>query len=189
MMRSMHSTKLGTATFALLLVGLLVMLAACGTSTTTTGATNNANQTPASSGDSGSSGYGGYGHPAGKTPTASASNVLVKTGTATVSGEAETVLTNAQGLTLYYRSSDVPPGSVCSGGCASAWPPLLASGSGAPTSATALPGTLSVQTTANGSQVEYNGHPLYTFASDTAAGQATGEGVAGVWHVVTPSLT
>jgi hypothetical protein len=37
-------------------------------------------------------------------------------------------------------------------------------------------------------EVANNGHPLYTYSGDTAAGQTTGEGVGGVWHVVTPSL-
>ena len=76
----------------------------------------------------------------------------------------------------------------CSGGCASAWPPLLFSGSGTSTSASALPGKLSVQATANGNQVEYNGHPLYNYSGDTGPGQANGEGLANVWFVVTTDL-
>jgi len=108
---------------------------------------------------------------------------------ATVNGKAETILTTAQGMTLYYRSTDMPPATVCSGGCASAWPPLLVSGSTTPTSTTTLPGKLSVQTDANGTQVEYNGRPLYTFSGDTGPGQTTGEGFGGIWHVVTPALS
>jgi predicted lipoprotein with Yx(FWY)xxD motif len=48
---------------------------------------------------------------------------------------------------------------------------------------------LTIVTDANGNQVEYNGHPLYTYSGDTASGQTTGEGVGGVWHVVTLNLT
>jgi len=113
----------------------------------------------------------------------------MKTATATVSGKSVTILSNTQGLTLYYRTSDVPPSTVCSGRCAGAWPPLVVSGSGTPTSATSLPGTLTVVADANGNQVAFNGHPLYTYSGDTGPGQTTGEGVGGVWHVCTPSLT
>jgi predicted lipoprotein with Yx(FWY)xxD motif len=162
---------------------LTFLLAACGSS----------------SGSSGSGGgYGSTGS-SGSTPTATtgsnttptaatgSSGALIHTATATVKGTAETILTNAQGMTLYYRTSDTAT-SVCSGGCASFWPPLLATGSSAPTSSASLPGKLSVETNANGSQVTYNGHPLYTFSGDTAAGQTAGEGVQGIWFVVPTSL-
>jgi len=92
-------------------------------------------------------------------------------------------------MTLYYRTTDAPPTTVCSGGCASAWPPLLVSGTSTPTSSTSLSGKLSVQADANGMQVEYNGHPLYTFSGDSAPGQTNGEGIGGIWHVCTPNLT
>ena len=169
---------------ALVLATLVVLVAACGSSTA--GYSTTQTTTPTT----GSSGYGGghYGS-GGTTPTASSSGSLIKTASATVNGTAETILTNAQGLTLYYRTADAPPSTVCSGGCASAWPPLVVSGSGAPTSATSLSGKLTVVADANGNQVAYNGHPLYTYSGDTGPGQTTGEGVGGVWHVCTPSLT
>jgi predicted lipoprotein with Yx(FWY)xxD motif len=96
---------------------------------------------------------------------------------------------DVKGMTLYYRTTDRPPTTVCSGGCASAWPSMLVSGSSAPTSTVSLPGKMSVQADANGIQVEYNGHPLYTFSGESAPGQTTGDGFGGIWLVVTPSLT
>src|SRR5712692_11122149 len=165
------------AWFSLLALIALVLLAACG-NTTTTGSTAapTAPSTTTASSTTTSSRYGkGYGN-GGTTPTASSSGQLIQTAMATVNGKAETILTTAQGMTLYYRTTDMPPTTVCSGGCASAWPPLLVSGSSPPKSATSLPGKLSVQTDANGTQVEYNGHPLYTFSGDTGPGQTTGEG-------------
>jgi predicted lipoprotein with Yx(FWY)xxD motif len=178
--------------FSLLIFGALVLLlAACGsnssssgsgTSGTTPTATSAQNTTPTTSG------YGRYGN-GSTTPTASSSSNLIKTSTATVGGKSESILTNAQGMTLYYNTTDKPPTTVCSGGCAGAWPPLVASGSSAPTSATSLPGKLSVVADANGNQVAYNGHPLYTFSGDTGAGQTTGEGVGGIWHVAIPGLS
>jgi len=120
------------------------------------------------------------------TPT-TASSALIATASATVQGKTVTILTNAQGMTLYYRSNDTAT-SVCSSGCAQTWPPLLSTGSGTPASSSALPGTLSVATNANGSQVEYQGHPLYTYVSDTAPGQTNGENVEGIWFVATTDL-
>jgi len=178
------------ARFSLLALIALVLLAACG-NTTTTGspAAPTATSNTTASSTTTSSRYGkGYGS-GNSTPTASSSGQLIQTAMASVAGKSETILTTAQGMTLYYRTVDRPPTTVCSGGCASAWPPLLVSGSTTPTSAPTLPGKLSVQTDANGTQVEYNGHPLYTFSGDTSPGQTTGEGFGGIWHVVTPTLT
>jgi len=113
---------------------------------------------------------------------------LIQTASVTVQGQPTTILTTAAGLTLYYFTPDTATTSACTGGCATTWPPLLFSGSGTPTAATSLPGTLSVQQTPNGAQVEYNGHLLYTFSGDTAPGQTNGEGKGGKWFVATPTL-
>jgi predicted lipoprotein with Yx(FWY)xxD motif len=123
----------------------------------------------------------------GTTPTSSVT--IIKTAPATVNGQSVTILTNVQGMTLYYFKPDTAAKSACTGTCAGNWPPLLFTSSGSPSSATSLPGTLSVVTDANGQQVEYNGHPLYTFAQDTAPGQTNGEGIKGVWFVATTTLS
>lgn len=144
----------------------------------------------AACGSSSSSGNGGgsYGGSSGATPTATTGSVSVatiKTATLTVGGKSMTVLTNAQGMTLYYRTSDTPS-SVCSGGCASAWPPVLISAM--PSVSGTLPGTFSLLNDANGSQLAYNGHPLYTYSGDSAAGQANGQGIGKVWFVAPTTL-
>jgi predicted lipoprotein with Yx(FWY)xxD motif len=120
--------------------------------------------------------------------TTSSSAAIIKTTSATVNGQSVTVLTNAQGMTLYYLKPDTATTSNCTGSCASTWPPLVFTSSGSPASATALPGTLSVVTDANGQQVEFNGHMLYTYSGDTAPGQTNGEGIKGVWFVATSTL-
>jgi predicted lipoprotein with Yx(FWY)xxD motif len=154
---------------------MLMFIAACGSYTTTGGG-------PYSGGSTNP--------PATTTPTTggNSSSAVIKTATVTVKGQSETVLTNAQGLTLYYFTADSATQSACSGSCAQMWPPLLSTGSGGPTSSTSLTGKLSVQTDANGSQIEYNGHPLYIFSGDTAPGQTNGEGLFGMWFVATPNL-
>jgi len=150
---------------------LAMVVAACGSSTGSGGTPTPAATTPA---------------PAATTPATAAA--IVKTATATVKGQSTTILTNAQGMTLYYFTPDTATTSACTGGCASAWPPLLMTGTGTPTSATTLPSALTVVTTANGSQVAYNGHLLYTYSGDTAPGLTKGEGLFGKWFVCTPDL-
>lgn len=133
-------------------------------------------------------GYGGCSRYCSGSPTSTTgggSTVAIKTATITVGGKSETVLTNAQGLTLYYRTSDTTS-SVCSGGCASAWPPVIAPST--PTAPTSLPGKLGLLNDANGSQVTYNGHPLYTYGGDSGPGQSNGQGFGGIWFVVTTGL-
>jgi len=123
----------------------------------------------------------------GTTPSSSAA--IIKTSSATVNGQSVTILTNAQGMTLYYLKPDTATKSACTAACATNWPPLLFTSSGSPASANALPGTLSVATDANGQQVEYNGHFLYQYSGDTAPGQMNGEGIKGVWFVATTTLS
>src|ERR1019366_9616143 len=108
-------------------------------------------------------------------------------GTATVSGNSEQVLTLSDGWTLYYNTDDTPTTASCTGSCAGTWPPLLLS-SGQPTSASTLPKSLTTASTGNGSQVEYDGHPLYRYSGDSGSDQANGEGKGGIWFVATPSL-
>jgi predicted lipoprotein with Yx(FWY)xxD motif len=147
----------------------------------------------------GSSSSSGTGSTGGSTPTAAPTTAptaapttatpVIKTATATVKGTSQTILTNAQGMTLYYFTPDTATTAACTSSCATTWPPLLFQGSGTPTSATSLPGKLSAVSDGDGTQVEYNGHPLYTFSHDTAAGQTNGEGILGKWFVATASLS
>lgn len=112
----------------------------------------------------------------------------VSTGTAMVNGQKETVLTDAQGMTLYYNSQDRPGKVTCTGTCAKYWPPLLVP-SGAPTGPASLQGGLTVFAGPLGRQVEYHGHPLYRFKRDKKPGEAMGQGLLhGRWQVATPVL-
>ncbi|SRR6266446_411859 len=173
-------------------VFMALFIAACGSYTTTgssaygSGSTNlPAITTPTTGGGA----YGSTNPPAPTTPTTGGStSAVIQTATVPVKGQSETVLTNAQGKTLYYFTADSATQSALARKCVPIWPPLLFTGSGGPTSSTSLTGKLSVQTDVNGNQVEYNGHPLYTFSGDTAPGQANGQGLFGVWFVATPNL-
>lgn len=117
------------------------------------------------------------------TPTA-AGPTTVSTGSTSLG----TVLTNPQGLTLYYFTPEKGGVVACTGGCATTWPPLKAGG--AETKPSSVTGTLGTVALSDGSmQVTYNGWPLHTYAADTAAGQTNGHGVAGKWFAATPGLT
>ena len=96
-----------------------------------------------------------------------------------------TVLTNAQGFTLYWFSPDTPTRSTCYGVCLGYWPPLT----GTPSAGPGVTGTLGTIRRSDGTaQVTYNGHPLYTYVGDTAPGQAFGNNLnlnGGLWHEMT----
>lgn len=91
------------------------------------------------------------------------------------------VLTDVNGMTLYNFDKDAKGVSNCDGPCSGIWPPLAA------TANDKAEGDYDVITRKDGSrQWTYDGLPLYTFASDKAAGDVTGDGVKGVWHLVRP---
>jgi predicted lipoprotein with Yx(FWY)xxD motif len=99
-------------------------------------------------------------------------------------------LVDSQGRTVYMFTADSGTISACSGACATAWPPVMATGT--PTVGKGAKAKLIGTTTrADGSeQVTYKGHPLYTFVKDTKAGQTNGEGVnafGGNWFGVSPA--
>jgi predicted lipoprotein with Yx(FWY)xxD motif len=149
------------------LAGIALIAAACGTS-------------PAAS----SSGSGSSASQAAASPAAASSSALKTTKIA-----GATVLTNAKGLTLYWFVPDTSTKSNCNGSCAHYWPPVK----GPVTAGAGVTGKLATIKRSDGSvQATWNGHPLYTYVSDTAPGQAKGNGLnlsGGVWHEVTISGT
>jgi predicted lipoprotein with Yx(FWY)xxD motif len=96
------------------------------------------------------------------------------------------VLTNSAGRTLYLYKPDTGATSQVPAGVLAAWPPLVAKGT--PSAGTGLDAAkVTVATQPNGAKwVAYNGHLLYTYVGDNAAGDTTGQGLGGVWYVVSP---
>lgn len=107
----------------------------------------------------------------------------------TVSTRKGTVLVNAQGRTLYWFAKDTSTKSRCNGSCATYWPPVL--GKAVAAAGTSLPHGFGTIKRADGkTQATYDGHPLYTYAGDTAAGQLKGNDLnasGGLWWAITPS--
>jgi predicted lipoprotein with Yx(FWY)xxD motif len=92
------------------------------------------------------------------------------------------VLVTATGLALYYDTANKPGKWACTGGCLTAWPPLvLAKGQ---TKATAGPGVTGLGTvkSPSGVQVTWDGKALYTFIRDSKD-TVTGQGYQKVWYV------
>jgi len=131
----------------------------------------------------------------GSTPAAAASSAASAAPAASSGGTSLTaktisgqqVVTNAAGFTLYWFVPDTSTTSKCTGSCATYWPPVK----GPATAMSGVTGTLGTITRSDGTtQATYDGHPLYTYAADSAPGQAKGNGLnasGGVWHEMTVS--
>jgi predicted lipoprotein with Yx(FWY)xxD motif len=109
-----------------------------------------------------------------------------------VSGTEEigSFLVDGQGMTLYVFLPDEASESTCSGDCAEAWPPVAPPDGGV--SELSLGDDVDGEMVAaierdDGSmQLTYNGWPLYYFARDAEAGDASGQGAGEKWYVVSP---
>jgi predicted lipoprotein with Yx(FWY)xxD motif len=105
-------------------------------------------------------------------------------------GSLGAVLVTRAGRTLYRYAPDGTGRSVCTGECASAWPPLtVPAGTEHVAGGARIPGSdLGTTTRSDGTlQVTYRGMPLYTYVGDAKAGDATGQGLGGTWFVVPTS--
>jgi predicted lipoprotein with Yx(FWY)xxD motif len=151
-------------------VAAVLVIAACGSSSS-------------ASGGSGGSG-GSASSAAASAPAASSGSTL---GTMKI-GSAK-VLTSSKGLTLYWFVPDTSTTSNCNGSCSQLWPPVV----GPATAGSGVTGHLGTITRSDGTkQATWNGHPLYTYVADTAAGMDKGNGLnssGGVWHAVAVSGT
>lgn len=88
------------------------------------------------------------------------------------------IYTDAHGMTLYSYDKDATGKSNCYDKCATNWPPLKAA------AGAKAEGEWTVVKRTDGTHMwAYDGKPLYTFVKDKKAGEATGDGMGGVWHV------
>jgi predicted lipoprotein with Yx(FWY)xxD motif len=137
----------------------------------------------------GSSGYssGSTGQTSTSQPSAAAT-ATVATGTVAGLG---TVLEDGSGRVVYIFTPDGTSRVTCTGGCASAWPPVTSASGTSPsaggTAQVSLLGTMA--NPGGGTVVTYAGHPLYTYAGDSGPGVASGQGSGGKWYVITPTGT
>lgn len=98
----------------------------------------------------------------------------------TVAAQAAEMLTDANGMTLYTFDKDKDGVSTCYDQCAVNWPPYLAKADEKLgedwTTAARKDGAM---------QWVYEGKPVYFFKDDVAKGDAKGDGLNGVWHIIT----
>lgn len=139
-----------------------------------------------------SGGAGGSGSD-GSTPATSASPAPASGGSdssavlTTATTSLGTVVVDGKGLTVYVFDKDTQNSgaSSCSGACAGQWPAVEADS--ATPDVTGVTGTVGTIAGVNGKmQVTLDGWPLYTYVGDSSAGDTTGQGVGGIWWVVTP---
>ena len=84
------------------------------------------------------------------------------------------ILTDADGSTLYTWEGDEPGDSYCADQCAAVWPPLLVSDS--PVASSNLPGALGmIERDDGGLQATFNDWPLYYFSGDPQPGDSNGQ--------------
>lgn len=93
--------------------------------------------------------------------------------------QAEGIVTAANGMTLYTFDNDAGGVSACYDGCAGSWPPFVGTEGEAMGDAWTL-----VSRTDGTLQWAYNGKPTYFFAGDAVAGDMSGDGAGGVWHMI-----
>ena len=98
--------------------------------------------------------------------------------------ELGTILVDASGRTLYLFTVDERNVSNCFTGCARAWPPLLTVGEPVADAGVSAGRLGSIDREDGGTQVTYNGWPLYYFAPDVKPGDAKGQNSGEIWYVL-----
>ena len=160
-------------------LAIAVAVAGCGSSNKSTSSSKAA--APASN-----AGGGAYNAPA-STPSGSGSGGSTLT-IGTRSTSIGTILTAANGHTVYLFEADKGGKSSCNGACTSTWMPVAAPAS----AGSGVTGSMLTTTTRSDGtkQVVYNGHPLYYFAADTAPTDTKGQGVHAFgadWYEIGPT--
>lgn len=107
-------------------------------------------------------------------------------------------LSDKDGKSLYFFSTDANGQASCTGGCEAVWPPFYVDNLTADKLAAGLTFSdfATITTTSGKKQLTYKGWPLYYYAPNVngtntleTAGQTTGDGVGGVWFIAKPDYS
>lgn len=154
------------------ILALAIALTGCGGSPGASSSSSATSPSPAASSSSA---------PASSTPAGAAE---LKTASSSV-GER---VVAANGKSVYVFAKDVKDSgkSACTGGCATNWPAVTTT-SAKPT-VDGVTGTIGTIPTADGKmQITINGMPIYFYSKDEDSSDTYGQGVGGVWFMVSPS--
>ena len=98
------------------------------------------------------------------------------------------IVVDGDGMTVYMFDNDTQgaDASVCEGDCATNGPAVTTESE--PPEVDGVTGEVgTIEGVDGATQVTLNGWPLYYFAGDSAAGDVAGQGVGGVWWVLSPA--
>jgi predicted lipoprotein with Yx(FWY)xxD motif len=94
------------------------------------------------------------------------------------------ILTDADGMTIYYFANDTEGVSNCDEDCLANWPPVVVDGE--PIAGDGVEAELGTIDVEGETWLTVNGFPAYYFAGDAAAGDVNGQAVGDVWWVFGP---
>ncbi|WP_442544552.1 COG4315 family predicted lipoprotein [Arthrobacter sp. KN11-1C] len=161
------------------ILALAIALTGCGGSPGASSTSSSASSPAASSSAASSSASSG-----GSSSSTSAGAAELKTASSSF-GE-RVVAANGKSVYIFAKDAKDSGKSACTGGCATLWPPV--------TTTSAMPavdgvsGTIGTIPTADGKmQITVNGMPIYFYSKDEDSGDTYGQGVGGVWSLVSPS--
>lgn len=117
----------------------------------------------------------------------------VQSSLSSVSSKYGKILASSSGYVYYMFQPDSPGKSTCYSSCEAVWPPVTTMNSNISISGGVHKSLVSVFTRTDGTkQIQYNGHPLYTYEGDTGPKLANGQGVnsyGGYWYVINTAGT
>jgi predicted lipoprotein with Yx(FWY)xxD motif len=169
---------------ALAVLATALLAAGCGGSANASGSTS-----AGTSSGSRASSSGSYGSSSStpSTSTQAASGVATIAVRTTPLGR---ILVDGRGMTLYLFEKDTGMKSTCDGTCAKFWPPVTTTGAAKAGSGLDAGKLGTTARTDGGTEVTYNGHPLYYYAGDKQPGDTTGQGLnafGALWYVLSPA--
>ena len=190
-LRKSNRSPMSRRVFALAAVAAIT-LAACGdddddapAAAATTVAAAPATAAPVTTGG----GKGDYDYGSGSSATTAAPAAGGEGAVMVADSNLGKVIVASNGKTVYLFMPDAQGDPTCTAACAEAWPPLTVADAAAAIAGDGADAALVGSAThpEAGTQVTYNGWPLYFFAGDSAPGDTNGEGQGGVWYALDPT--